>query len=131
MSAFTCAGPFARGISTGSSAGSQPTILYYVFRASDGAAPGYSRDDDPKFLGGGFGTAEPNQSIAYDNSYQISVFDPAFATEKNHGSGDEAVPNRGDRDGCVARLRPTSAGGFTHVWSTSFGGSCLLVLPKS
>jgi glycosidase len=60
--------------------GSQPTILYYVFRASDGAATGYYRDDNPKFLGGGFGAAEPNQSLAYDNSYQISVFDPAFAT---------------------------------------------------
>ncbi|MEN9933780.1 MAG: hypothetical protein RLZZ387_359 [Chloroflexota bacterium] len=59
---------------------SQPTILYYTFRATDGSATGYYRDDDPKFLGGGFGQAEASKSAAEDNSYQISVFDPAFST---------------------------------------------------
>jgi glycosidase len=58
----------------------QPTILYYTFRASDGSATGYYRDDDVKFLGGGFGQAEANQGIAEANSYQISVFSPGFST---------------------------------------------------
>lgn len=59
---------------------SEPTILYYSFRASDGAAMAYYRDDDPQFLGGGFGVAEASQAVAEANSYQITVFNPSFAT---------------------------------------------------
>ena len=57
---------------------SAATILYYVFKATDGAATAYYRDDDPKFYGGGYGAAEGSQSVAYDNSYQLTVYDPAF-----------------------------------------------------
>lgn len=54
------------------------TILYYAFRATDGTASVYYRDDDPKFYGGGYGAAEANQTTAYNNSYQLTVYDPAF-----------------------------------------------------
>lgn len=57
----------------------QATILYYVFSATDGAATAYYRDDDPKFYGGGYGAAEGNQTVAYNNSYQLTVYDPGFA----------------------------------------------------
>ncbi|MBN2547606.1 MAG: glycoside hydrolase family 13 protein [Anaerolineales bacterium] len=56
-----------------------PTILYYVFRASEGSATGYYRDDDPKFYGGGFGTSESDQTTAYNNSYQLTVYDDSFS----------------------------------------------------
>lgn len=62
------------------SVGSNPTILYYTFRATDGGATGYYRDDDPKFYGGGYGQAESNRTVAEDNSYQLTVYDPAFFT---------------------------------------------------
>jgi glycosidase len=55
-----------------------PTIYYYVFNATDGSATAYYRDDDPKFYGGGYGAAEANQTTAYDNSYQLTVYDPDF-----------------------------------------------------
>lgn len=57
----------------------QATALYYVFRAQDGTATAYYRDDNPKFYGGGYGQAEGTQSTAYDNSYQLTVYDPAFS----------------------------------------------------
>jgi len=60
--------------------GTTPTILYYTFRATDGTATGYYRDDNPKFLGGGFGQAEANKNTAEDNSYQLTVFSPSFFT---------------------------------------------------
>jgi glycosidase len=56
-----------------------PTILYYVFSATDGSSTAYYRDDDPKFYGGGYGTAEGTQSVAYGSSYQLTVYDPAFS----------------------------------------------------
>ncbi|MCG2786860.1 MAG: BspA family leucine-rich repeat surface protein, partial [Anaerolineae bacterium] len=58
--------------------GSDPSIYYYTFRATDGTGSGYYRDDDPKFYGGGMGAAESNQTTAYDNSYQLTIYDPAF-----------------------------------------------------
>ena len=93
--------------------GSQPTILYYVFRASDGTATGYYRDDDPKFVGGGFGVAEPNQNVAYDNSYQISVFDPTFTTPEwmQRAVVYQIFPDR-FRDGDPANN--PQAGGFSY-----------------
>lgn len=56
-----------------------PTIYYYVFQAADGSATAYYRDDDPKFYGGGYGAAEGDQTTAYNNSYQLTVYDPAFS----------------------------------------------------
>ncbi|GAB4123366.1 MAG: hypothetical protein Fur005_37230 [Roseiflexaceae bacterium] len=99
---------------------SDPTALYYSFRASDGTASGYYRDDDPKFLGGGFGVAEANQNTAYDNSYQISVFDPAFFTPEwmQRGIIYQIFPDR-FRDGNAAN-NPT-AGQF------SYGGNVAIV----
>ncbi len=55
-----------------------PTILYYVFIAQDGAATRYYRDDDPKFYGGGTGVPESDQGTAYWNSFQITVYDENF-----------------------------------------------------
>ena len=52
------------------------TILYYVFKATDGTATAWYRDDDPKFYGGGWGQGESVQQTAYDNSYQVTVYDP-------------------------------------------------------
>ncbi len=57
-----------------------PTILYYIFRATDGTATAYYRDDDPKLYGGGWGQGENDQQTAYNNSYQITVYDPSFIT---------------------------------------------------
>ncbi|MBI5298055.1 MAG: hypothetical protein HY869_21475 [Chloroflexi bacterium] len=61
------------------SVGADPTIYYYVFQTTDGSATAYYRDDDPKFYGGGYGAAESNQTTAYDNSYQLTVYDPSFS----------------------------------------------------
>lgn len=55
-----------------------PTILYYVFSATDGTATAYYRDDDVKFYGGGFGQAEGDQNTAYMSSYQLTVYDANF-----------------------------------------------------
>ncbi len=92
---------------------SDPTALYYSFRANDGAASGYYRDDDPKFLGGGLGQAEASQSAAYDNSYQISVYDPAFFTPgwMQRGIIYQIFPDR-FRDGSAANNPP--AGRFSY-----------------
>jgi glycosidase len=57
----------------------EPTALYYVFRVVDGTATAFYRDDDPKFYGGGWGQVEGNQSAAYDNSYQLTVYDRTFS----------------------------------------------------
>ncbi len=59
---------------------SSATILYYVFNATDGTATAWYRDDDPKFYGGGWGTGESAQQTAYDNSYQLTVYDSTFTT---------------------------------------------------
>lgn len=56
-----------------------PTVLYYIFRISDGTASAYYRDDNPQFMGGGYGQADPNQGSAEMNSFQLTVYDPAFA----------------------------------------------------
>ena len=56
------------------------TILYYVFKATDGSATVWYRDDDPKFYGGGWGQGEGDQQTAYNSSYQITVYDAAFST---------------------------------------------------
>jgi glycosidase len=49
------------------------TTLYYRFIITDGTATAYY--DDDKFKDGGFGEATPAMS---DNSYVVTVFDPAF-----------------------------------------------------
>ena len=78
----------------------QATILYYVFSATDGAATAYYRDDDPKFYSGGYGAAEGNQTVAYDNSYQLTVYDPGFAVPAwmQRGVAYQVFPDR-FRDG--------------------------------
>ncbi|MFZ5919780.1 MAG: C25 family cysteine peptidase [Chloroflexota bacterium] len=58
--------------------GADTNIFYYVFKATDGTATAFYRDDDPKFYGGGYGAAESNQTTAYNNSYQLTVYDSAF-----------------------------------------------------
>src|SRR4051812_2054758 len=52
---------------------SQLTTLYYRFIITDGTAIAYYADDN--FKDGGLGVATPN---LVDNSYPITVFDPAF-----------------------------------------------------
>lgn len=54
-------------------------IFYYVFKATDGATSAFYRDDDPKFYGGGYGAGEANQTTAYNNSYQLTIYDPAYS----------------------------------------------------
>ena len=56
------------------------TILDYVFKATDGTATAWYRDDDPAFYGGGWGAGESSQATAQDNSYQLTVYDPSFST---------------------------------------------------
>ncbi len=77
-----------------------PTILYYVFKATDGTATVYYRDDDPRFYGGGYGAAEANQSTAYSSSYQMTVYDPSFAVPEwmHRGVVYQVYPDR-FRDG--------------------------------
>ncbi len=89
------------------------TILYYVFRATDGTATVYYRDDNPKFYGGGYGVAEGTQSLAYDNAYQITVYDPAFSVPSwmTRGIVYQIFPDR-FRDGQPAN-NPT-AGRFSY-----------------
>ena len=57
-----------------------PDILYYRFKATNGAATAYYRDDDPKFYGGGWGAGESDLTTANNNSYQITVYDQNFTT---------------------------------------------------
>lgn len=78
----------------------QATILYYVFSATDGAATAYYRDDDLKFYGGGYGVAEGSQTVAYDNSYQLTVYDPGFSVPAwmQRGVAYQVFPDR-FRDG--------------------------------
>lgn len=80
--------------------GDNPTALYYTFRATDGTATGYYRDDDPKFYGGGYGQSEAVRTTAEDNSYQLTVYDPAFFTPEwmQRGSIYQIFPDR-FRDG--------------------------------
>jgi len=56
-----------------------PTILYYVFSTTDSSATAYYCDDDPRFYGGGYGAGESDQTTAYNNSYQLTIYDPDFA----------------------------------------------------
>jgi glycosidase len=64
-----------------------PTILYYVFRATDGVTAHYRAKYGNAFYGGsastwgalgGWGDATGNQAEAEGNSYQLTVYDPAF-----------------------------------------------------
>ncbi len=52
---------------------SQPNTVYYRFIVTDGTATAYYADDN--FKDGGWGEATPN---LIDNSYVITVYDPAF-----------------------------------------------------
>ena len=104
------------------------TILYYVFRADDGSATAYYRDDDPKFYGGGYGQAEASQSTAYNNSYQLTVYDPAFSVPQwmQRGVVYQVFPDR-FRDGDPANNPP--AGRFAYartngaITRSQFGGA--------
>lgn len=62
------------------SAPTTATILYYVFKVTNGTDEDWYRDDDPKFYGGGWGQGESYQETAYNNSYQLTVYDPVFST---------------------------------------------------
>jgi glycosidase len=86
--------------------GSQPTILYYFFELNDaagwcGADQDFYVDDDPKFYGGGRGV----MSDSYDDSrsFQITVYDPAFAAPSwmQRGVVYQIFPDR-FRDGSAA-----------------------------
>lgn len=67
----------------------QPTILYYVFELTDdggGACPfnrtpdtDWYADDDPQFYGGGTGQMYDDFNQVVWKSFQITVYDPAFA----------------------------------------------------
>ncbi|MFZ5879255.1 MAG: C25 family cysteine peptidase [Chloroflexota bacterium] len=122
--------------------GADPTIYYYVFQATDGSATAYYRDDDPKFYGGGYGVAEGNQTTAYDNSYQLTVYDPAFDVPEwmQRGVVYQIFPDR-FRDGdptnnpAAGRFFYNEAGGTivrsnTSAWNTTVcdprdAGGCL------
>lgn len=108
-----------------------PTILYYVFIAQDGAATHYYRDDDPKFYGGGPGMPESDQGTAYWNSYQLTVYDANFAvpTWLQRGIVYQVFPDR-FRDGnsannpSAARFYYNEPGGTivrsnTTTWNTA------------
>lgn len=89
------------------------TALYYVFRADDGSATAYYRDDDPKFYGGGFGQAEASQATAYNYSYQLTVYDPTFSVPSwmQRGVVYQIFPDR-FRDGDNSNNPP--AGRFSY-----------------
>lgn len=93
--------------------GASPTIHYYVFKATDGTAAAFYRDDDPKFYGGGYGLGEANQTTAYNNSYQVTVYDPAFAVPEwmQRGIVYQIFPDR-FRDGNSGNNPP--AGRFSY-----------------
>lgn len=95
-----------------------PTILYYVFQAADGSNSAYYRDDNPAFYGGGYGQAESNQTTAYNNSYQLTVYDPAFSVPNwmQRGIVYQIFPDR-FRDGNVSN--DPAAGRF--FYNTSGG----------
>ncbi|GAB4216022.1 MAG: hypothetical protein OHK0022_56640 [Roseiflexaceae bacterium] len=57
---------------------SDPTVFYYIFRITDGTATAFYRDDNTQFLGGGYGQADSNQGSAEANSFQVTIYDPAF-----------------------------------------------------
>ncbi|HEU4329214.1 MAG TPA: alpha-amylase family glycosyl hydrolase [Roseiflexaceae bacterium] len=57
----------------------EPTVFYYIFRVSDGTATAFYRDDNTQFLGGGYGQADANQGSAEANSFQLTIYDPAFS----------------------------------------------------
>lgn len=54
----------------------EPTVLYYFFEVQDGDDIDYFVDDDPVFLGGGFGATVDEWDDS--RSFQITVYDPAF-----------------------------------------------------
>lgn len=54
----------------------QPTVLYYFFEVQDGEDTDYFVDDDPAFLGGGFGATVDEWDDS--RSFQITVYDPDF-----------------------------------------------------
>ncbi len=98
------------------SVGAQTTVLYYFFEINDGGAcspadQDFYTDDDPTFYGGGYGA----MSDGYNDgkSFQITVYDPAFAVpDWMQGSVVYQVfPDR-FRDGNAANNPP--AGRFSY-----------------
>lgn len=101
--------------------GSQPTILYYFFELND--APGWCSadqdfyvDDDPQFLGGGPGKMVDN--YVDWSSFQITVYDPAFASPEwmKRGVTYQIFPDR-FRDGQPANN--PAAGQFFYGGNTT------------
>lgn len=60
-------------------------LYYYVFRANDGSGQGFYRALNKNVWSGGYsnpggqGQSEADQTTAYANSYQITIYDPNFA----------------------------------------------------
>jgi glycosidase len=57
--------------------GGDPTVLYYIFELTDQDDIDYYVDDDVKFYGGGLGAMSDGKDDG--RSFQITVYDPAFA----------------------------------------------------
>jgi glycosidase len=100
----------------------EPTVLYYIFRATDGTATAYYRDDSPQFLGGGYGQADADQGSAEANSFQLTVYDPAFAVPGwlQRGIIYQIFPDR-FRDGDSANN--PAPGGFFYGANTTIARS--------
>ncbi len=96
--------------------GAQTTVLYYFFEINDAgscspADQDFYTDDDPQFYGGGYGA----MSDTYNDgkSFQITVYDPAFAVPDwmQGGVVYQVFPDR-FRDGNPANNPP--AGRFSY-----------------
>jgi glycosidase len=82
------------------------TIYYYVFKATDGSSTAYySAQYANVYYGdktnlGGIGQALSSQTTAYDNSYQVTIYDPNFSAPSwmQRGAVYQIFPDR-FRDG--------------------------------
>lgn len=107
----------------------EPTVLYYFFELTDGRDTDYYVDDEPVFYGGGEGAV----SDGWDDSrsFQITVYDPAFAVpEWAQGAlYYQIFPDR-FRDGDPSN-NPAEGGwaygGYSYQtlpWDGTFAGDC-------
>ncbi|MEA2000811.1 MAG: alpha-amylase family glycosyl hydrolase, partial [Actinomycetota bacterium] len=93
--------------------GSEPTVYWYRFIAQDGEAIAYYEDDDARL--GGWGQTYGDSP---DNSWQLTVFDPAFETPDwvKNAVVYQLFPDRfrdGDED------NNTASGGFFYEERTT------------
>lgn len=95
--------------------GTQTTVLYYFFEINDGGAcsadQDFYTDDDPTFYGGGYGAMSDGYNDS--KSFQITVYDPAFAVPEwmQGGVVYQVFPDR-FRDGDATNNPP--AGRFSY-----------------